>query len=102
MGREMLERSWLTGPLAALCVFLSARWAQAQTVTGVTLSPLVEHSIARTRYRLGTQINYNDCRDDDVVSFAVALTNPGATTLEVWAGQGCDQIAVRTSREQTQ
>jgi hypothetical protein len=84
--------------LAAVLAFCVVQPAQAQLAPTVALAATpVVHSIPRTGFRLNTQINYADCRDDDVLDFSVVLTNRSSFALQAWAGTGCDQLTNRTT-----
>jgi hypothetical protein len=87
--------------LASLVVLSAVGRAQAQTtatggsVTISTTSPAT-HKLPRSGFRTADQINFADCRDDDIMTFSLVLsanhTNYG---LEAWAGVGCDNVTNR-------
>ena len=86
--------------LALLSSIALAAPSRAQTSNGpsITLSPNgVTHSIARTGYRLGSQINQADCIDDDVLTFSLELSNRSSYSLEAWVGTACDSVTNRTT-----
>lgn len=86
--------------VAAALLFGLGTEAAAQTVTLPTTG--VSHTRGGRGNLLNTQINYRDCADNDKIKFGLALTNRGSYTLEVWAGAGCNDPAIRQSSSQTQ
>ena len=84
--------------LASLLVLSAVRGAQAQaTTTGITLATTpVTHNLKRTGFRTADQINYNDCHNDDIMTFSLVLpSNHNMYALEVWAGVGCNTDSTR-------
>jgi hypothetical protein len=104
VGFARLIRYVALGFGVALLAVLHASRVDAQTApatTSVSLDPIVTHSHARTGFLLNSQLNYADCEDDDILTFSLTLQNRQTYPLEVWAGDGCDELAVRTSTTQT-
>ncbi|HEY4106259.1 MAG TPA: hypothetical protein VGM44_20305 [Polyangiaceae bacterium] len=74
--------------------------AQVASNASIDVS-VVSHSIPRTGFRLNDQINYADCRDGDVISFPLTLTNRGSYQLEAWtsvSGVDCGLTQSRTGQ----
>ncbi|MET0794285.1 MAG: hypothetical protein ABW061_22370 [Polyangiaceae bacterium] len=61
------------------------------------LSPPITHSVAREGQRSTTQLNRNDCRADDQISFPITLSGSKGLGFQAWAGSGCDQLTQRVT-----
>jgi len=90
---------WLMRLALGLCVLWPGR-VEAKT-TGVTLDPIVTHSIARSAFRTFEKINEADCVDDDVLTFHMTVTANQNANLEIWAGTDCALFVNRTTTAET-
>src|SRR5664279_2432008 len=98
--REMftLRRVFAFWAMVAFVVGLTGEVHAQLAGPTVTLSTTgAQHTRGDRGTLLTTQMNYDDCEQDDALSFSVALTGYSGYTLQVWAGAGCQDYGTRLS-----
>lgn len=86
--------------LALGCGGFSSRPVAAQVTEGVTLDPIVSHSVARSGFRTNDMINGADCLADDRLNFQMTVAGNQNTEVQIWAGAGCEVPANRSPSAQ--